>query len=134
MFTYENLNFLVGYNAQTAGNQANWLITFLTGGCSKSLASATLLPINVVRTRLQSRAYTHEEVSKFNLKDIHTNDREHTVYDGIVDCVKKTYRQEGIPAFYKGLTPLILKVFPTSGLFFLTYEGTLKLLNRHSRE
>jgi len=47
----------------------------------------------------------------------------------MIDCFKKIYKHEGVAAFYKGLTPLVMKVFPSSGVFFLTYEGTLKLLN-----
>ena len=40
------------------------------------------------------------------------------------EIAKRIYRNEGITAFYKGLTPNLLKVFPSSGLFFLAYEGT----------
>ena len=54
------------------------------------------------------------------MKEIH--------YEGMIDIAKKIYRNEGIFAFYKGLTPNLLKVFPSSGLFFLAYEGTLILL------
>ena len=38
-------------------------------------------------------------------------------------------KNEGITAFYKGLTPNMIKIFPSSGVFFLTYEYTLKALN-----
>jgi hypothetical protein len=31
-------------------------------------------------------------------------------------------------AFYKGLTPNMIKIFPSTGIFFVTYEGVLKLL------
>ena len=47
-----------------------------------------------------------------------------------MDVARKIYRNEGILAFYKGLTPNILKVFPSAGLFFLSYEGTLMLLGK----
>jgi hypothetical protein len=50
-----------------------------------------------------------------------------------VDCAKKIYKNEGITAFYKGLTPSILKIFPASGMFFVTYEGTLKLFGANSK-
>ena len=50
-------------------------------------------------------------------------------YNGVIDCVTKIYRNEGMLAFYKGLAPNLIKIFPSSGVFFLTYEYTLKFMN-----
>jgi hypothetical protein len=44
------------------------------------------------------------------------------------------YKNEGVGAFYKGLTPLVIKIFPSSGVFFLAYEYSLLLLNKESSE
>ena len=46
----------------------NFLVPFMTGGFSKCFASAVLMPINVVRLRLQMKKYTNEEVEKMGLK------------------------------------------------------------------
>ena len=61
------------------------------------------------------------------------NNLERITYNGVIDTAKKIYKYEGISAFYKGLTPNMIKIFPSSGIFFLTYEATLKFLkpNRH---
>jgi len=48
------------------------------------------------------------------------------------DVAMKIYRNEGLKGFYKGLTPNLLKVFPSSGLFFLSYECTIRLLQSHN--
>ena len=45
------------------------------------------------------------------------------------DAIKKIYQNEGVMGFYKGLTPGVIKIFPTSGIFFLTYELTLSYLS-----
>ena len=50
MFSYENINYLCGYDPKK--DKQNMLIPFVTGGLSKCIASATLLPLNVVRMRL----------------------------------------------------------------------------------
>lgn len=50
MFTYENINHLMGYNSKTETKDM-W-IPFFTGGFSKCIASMMLLPLNVVRMRL----------------------------------------------------------------------------------
>ena len=47
----------------------------------------------------------------------------------MIDTFAKIYKNEGIKGFYKGLTPSVIKIFPTSGLFFLVYELTLGYLN-----
>ena len=50
----------------------------------------------------------------------------------MVDVARKIYRNEGMTGFYKGLTPNVLKVFPSAGLFFLSYEATLLFLSPSS--
>lgn len=127
MFTYENINHLMGYNSHDSKQKDLW-IPFVTGGISKCVASVTLLPLNVVRMRLQMKKYTVEQVKQLNI-EVSSNIKEQTIYNGVIDCFKKTYRNEGIGAFYKGLTPLVIKMFPTSGVFFLAYEGTLRMLS-----
>ena len=56
------------------------------------------------------------------------------MYRGVIDAFRKIYKNEGIGAFYKGWSPLVMKIFPSSGLFFLTYEYTLLLLIRVEKE
>jgi hypothetical protein len=55
-------------------------------------------------------------------------------YNGVIDCFNKILKNEGVGAFYKGLSPLLIKIFPSSGVFFLTYEYTLKFLNTFPTE
>jgi hypothetical protein len=62
---------------------------------------------------------------------VDTNNREEIRYSGIRDCVSKMYRNEGILAFYKGLTPSLIRGFVSNGLFFLTYETALQFMNKH---
>ena len=105
----------------------NMAIPFLIGGLSRSIASATLHPINIVRMRLQMKTYSADE---FKEKKLHsTNKLDQVRYNGMLDCIKKMYKNEGALSFYKGITPGILKIFPSSGIFFLFYEFTLGTLN-----
>lgn len=127
MFCYENVNQLLGYQTGQKMTRDNFMIPFITGGLSKSLASFSLMPLNVVRLRLQMKQYSSVQVEKLGLKVEHNN-REAIEYKGMVDCATKMYRNEGMQAFYKGLTPNLIKVFPSSGLFFLSYELTMRHL------
>ena len=63
--------------------------------------------------------------------DVPSNMRNQIMYTGVIDCFRKMYKNEGIGAFYKGLTPLVIKIFPSSGVFFLAYEYTLLMLNNN---
>lgn len=40
------------------------------------------------------------------------------------------FKSGGVPAFYKGLGPALLRAFPTSATTFCTYEYTLRFLDR----
>ena len=55
MYTYENINSALGYQTGMKMTKENFMIPFITGGFSKSLASFSLMPFNVVRMRLQMK-------------------------------------------------------------------------------
>lgn len=60
MYSYEVLTHMMGYQSGQAKKMSwdNFLIPFFIGGTSRSIASTTLLPINVVRMRMQMKTYT----------------------------------------------------------------------------
>ena len=68
MYSYENINRWLGYQTGQKMRKDNFLIPFLTGGFSKSLASFLLMPVNVVRLRLQMKQYKTEQVDELGLK------------------------------------------------------------------
>mmetsp|Transcript_25359 Transcript_25359/g.43287 ORF Transcript_25359/g.43287 Transcript_25359/m.43287 type:complete len:474 (-) Transcript_25359:118-1539(-) len=82
-------------------------------GC---MASATtvcvMIPMDTVKTRL---------VTQLNYPDL-------VPYNGINDCFKRVLKEEGIGAFYRGLTPRLLSVVPMIGIQFGFYEFTKKLM------
>lgn len=82
---------------------------FFIGGAARLTASLSMLPFNVIRTRLQQKRYTEEKVKELKLRDLETNKRSERSYTGMIDCAKTIYRHEGPRGFFKGLTPLILK-------------------------
>ena len=85
-------------------------------GC---IASATtvciMIPMDTVKTRL---------VTQMNYPDL-------TAYAGINDCFRRVMKEEGIGAFYRGLTPRLLSVVPTIGIQFGVYEVSVYLYFFH---
>ncbi len=74
---------------------------------SKILAVACTFPFQLVRTRLQ---------------DQHQN------YKSLTEVITKTYKNEKIYGFYKGLLPCLIRVTPAAALTFIVYENILEFL------
>jgi solute carrier family 25 carnitine/acylcarnitine transporter 20/29 len=70
---------------------------------------ASVFPFDVVKTKIQ------------------TDSLERPQYKGIVDCFKKTYHSNGLPGFFRGFVPCMLRAIPVNGVVFMLYE----VLYRH---
>jgi hypothetical protein len=84
----------------------------LAGACSGAIATTCTIPIDVVKTRLQTQG---------KLGERH--------YDGVRDAFIKIYREEGWKAFTKGLGPRLAYIMPASALTFTIYEILKPLFN-----
>jgi len=76
----------------------------MSGG-SKLLAGAITYPYQPIRARLQQYNAAQQ-------------------YSGLLDVLRKTYKNEGFFAFYKGVIPNTVRVIPTTVVTFLVYENT----------
>ncbi|KAL7273213.1 mitochondrial FAD carrier protein flx1 [Rhizina undulata] len=81
------------------------LDTLALSAASKILAGCITYPYRVVQTRMQ----------------IYDAD---AVYSSVRDALAKIWRNEGIGGFYKGLTPNLARVLPSTCITFLVYENT----------
>jgi solute carrier family 25 folate transporter 32 len=75
------------------------------GAGSKIVASTATYPYQVVKARIQRLTLQGE-----------------TPYKGTFDCIQRTFRQEGVLGFYKGLAPNLIRIAPAAGITFATYE------------
>jgi len=90
---------------------------------SISIASTTTYPLQVIKSRLQQRSQAAElsalgEVTIVNKKE----------YLGVIDCVNRIWRQEGLVGFFKGCIPNAIRVAPSAAITFVVYEGVMDAL------
>lgn len=75
---------------------------FIAGGLAGQICHATVYPLDVLKIRLAATAKG--------------------TYNGIFDAISKIYAAQGLPAFYRGLGPVLLSTFPHNGINLTCYE------------
>jgi len=96
---------------------------FLTAGISGALASAVTLPLDVVKTRLQTQggrsSYLPSAGPEMPLR-----------YSGIVSTMTVIFQEEGIRGFFRGLGPRVALAMPSAAICWGTYETIRMLLTQ----
>ncbi|KAL5114107.1 peroxisomal copper amine oxidase [Pleosporales sp. CAS-2024a] len=101
---YENMKKRRGSQVGGQDRLSNWEYVYMSGG-SKLLAGAITYPYQPIRARMQQYNAAQQ-------------------YTGLLDVLQKTFRNEGLWAFYKGVIPNTLRVIPTTIVTFVVYENT----------
>lgn len=78
-------------------------------GSAKLFALSITYPYQVVRARLQNNATAH-------------------LYPNIRTCVRRTFANEGLRGFYRGLATNLVRVLPGNCVTFVVYENLAWLL------
>lgn len=86
----------------------NVLVSFLSGTISGSISKLLTHPMDTIKANLQVN-----QDKKFQ---------------GISNIFNKTYKEEGIKGFYKGISISVIGSIPASGLYFGSYEYAKKNL------
>lgn len=74
-----------------------------SGGMSGIVSWLSTYPVDVIKSRLQADGVGGV-----------------TQYKGILDCVRKSYQEEGWKVFTRGLTSTLLRAFPVNAATFAT--------------
>lgn len=82
------------------------------GGFSGAFGASLVWPLNLLRTRLQTRGTM-----------LHSRQ-----YNGIIDVFRQTVNAEGWHGLFKGMTPNIAKVVPSAGITWAVYEMSKQAL------
>jgi len=101
--TFATYNIYSGYFERNDANVASMRI--LSGGMAGMTALSITYPTDLVRRRLQTQGFMNTPK-----------------YSGIVDCVRKIVKSEGIPGLYRGLGAAYIKIFPTLAIQFAAID------------
>lgn len=94
---------------ETRGQPYHLVQLSLAGGFAGQLSWLLTYPIDVIKTGIQADT---------------TNQ-----YKGMIDCGKKLYGEGGIKVFYRGLTPTLIRAFPTNAVCFVLVDYTYRVFN-----
>lgn len=92
--------------------KANAPVLIFCGGMAGVLSWASILPLDVLKSRLQADNPSNPQ------------------YKGMWDCFIKSYKAEGPSVFVRGFAMMSLRAFPTNGAIFLGYVTFLNLMKR----
>ena len=95
---YDQLKVLFGFRP----GETNIVAPLLGGSISRTIAVTTICPIELIRTKLQSRqGYSYREVA---------------------DVVRGAVRQNGVSSLWRGLVPMLFRDVPFSLFYWIGYE------------
>jgi len=126
----ESLKRLFGLNAAPDKDVARPKLAgamghFLTAGVSGGFAAVLTLPLDVVKTRLQTQG------GKFDVV-VNADSAEATIraprYSGIISTMEAIHQKEGMAGFFRGLGPRILLAVPAAAMCWGTYESVRMML------
>lgn len=104
-------SYFVSYEFLIRLNQDPGILSTLLAGGLAGIASWTFtIPVDVVKSRIQVDGMLASEQK----------------YNGIIDCVRKSYQEEGLAFFSRGFASTLLRSFPMNAVCFLVVSTTLK--------
>lgn len=90
---------------------------------SKIIASTATYPLQVIKSRLQQRCQTTELSVTGEVKIVKRK------YAGVIDCVARIWKREGIVGFFKGCIPNVIRVTPNAAITLVVYESVMNFLS-----
>ena len=99
-FTFHYLCLITGADEN---NELDFMKLLFAGATCGVLGALPVYPIDVIKTRIQMDGMGENK------------------YNGIIDCVRKTYYEEGWRVFFRGTNAMILRFFPENAVVMTTY-------------
>ncbi|XP_055809666.1 nicotinamide adenine dinucleotide transporter 2, mitochondrial [Solanum dulcamara] len=112
---YEKLKSYLAKRANKHTNKLNPGELAIASSMAKVVASVMTYPHEVVRSKLQEQGQVRNKEKSYN---------------GVVDCVKKMFKQERLTGFYRGCGTNLLRTTPSAVITFTSYEMIHRIFQR----
>ncbi|XP_060214787.1 nicotinamide adenine dinucleotide transporter 2, mitochondrial-like isoform X3 [Lycium barbarum] len=112
---YEKLKSYLAKRANKHTNELNPGEVAIASSTAKVVASVMTYPHEVVRSKLQEQGQVRNSEKAYN---------------GVVDCVKKMFKQERLTGFYRGCGTNLLRTTPSAVITFTSYEMIHRIFER----
>lgn len=109
-WTYEYIREQLHPGCRKSG-QETFRTMLMAGGLAGVASWICCYPLDVVKTRLQAQSPSSP-----------------VRYNGIVDCFRKSVKQEGYAVLFRGLGTAVARAFIVNGAVFTAYETALRFL------
>lgn len=94
---------------QAKTSKPNQLINFIAGGMAGSISSFLTMPLEVVKTQLQSSRIAGKS--------------------GPLSVARRIFKADGPKGFFKGMQPMLIGIIPTRAIYFWAYSASKAALN-----
>jgi solute carrier family 25 (adenine nucleotide translocator) protein 4/5/6/31 len=94
--------------------RSNFFVDFMAGGISATIAKTATAPIERVKLIMQTQD-SHPDIKSGKVKR----------YNGILECFKRVYHEQGLKAFWRGNLTNITRYFPTQAFNF-AFKDSIK--------
>ena len=94
------------------------------GAMSKIVATTVTYPLQVIKSRLQQRSQTTELSLTGEVEIVKRQ------YNGVIDCIRRIWVNEGIIGFFKGCLPNAIRVAPSAAITFVVYESVTDMMSK----
>ncbi|CAL5222933.1 g5368 [Coccomyxa viridis] len=113
---YETLkDHVLKYYELNDERELSTLTRLACGGLAGTTGQTVAYPLDVVRRRMQMSGWQGAQA-------LHAEGGSAVAYTGMMDCLVRTVKEEGVRALFKGLWPNYIKVVPSIAIAFVTYE------------
>merc|ERR1712033_63411 len=109
------------YIKMGGGQKLGFAENFMLSGVAAAVSKTAAAPIERVKLLVQNQ---NEMIKQGRLAE---------PYKGVVDCVQKTLKSEGVLPFWRGNLTNVLRYFPTQALNF-AFKDTIKSIFKTSKD
>ncbi|CAO2161639.1 unnamed protein product [Urochloa humidicola] len=111
-WTYEYARERLHPGCRRGGGEESLATMLVSGGLAGVASWVCCYPLDVVKSRLQAQGAFPAAAR----------------YRGVVDCFRRSVREEGLPVLWRGLGTAVARAFVVNGAIFSAYELALRFL------